>query len=152
LIAPVVLPISPFAYREHADGKIAVLTTARWAAAPIGLGRPTIPSCTRCLRRVTRSFPLSVKPPKEISDLDYIMGRWRHAVHRAAEGEAADALRGVAWRHRLRHHPAACTAAAFRCSGPARPFKGCRFEATHGVLTAVNLDRVIGWSVPHRRP
>ena len=140
------------------DGKIAALTIGtlgggtNWPGATYDPELHTVfaPACNACL------YPLGlVKPPKEISDLDYIMGTagvTPSIILGGGEGEAADAPRG-----RGAGAPAAPVTPPPQ---PVTPPPMQRSSTTvqglsimkppYGVLTAVNLDRgVISWSVPH---
>lgn len=142
------------------DGKIAALTIGtltggtNWQGSTYDPELKTVfaPACNACLA------PLGlVKPPREVSDIDYIMGTAGATVRLitgGGEGDAADAPR----------RPAAGPPAAPPSPPPptaAQGPSGAQRAATtvqglsvlkppYGVLTAVNLERgEVSWSVPH---
>ncbi len=141
------------------EGKIAALTIGtltggtNWQGSTYDPELKTVfaPACNSCLA------PLGlVKPPKEVSDIDYIMGTAGATVRLitgGGEGDAADAPRRPAGAPAAPPPPPAPAAV----QGPtgaqraATTVQGLSvLKPPYGVLTAVNLERGdISWSVPH---
>jgi quinoprotein glucose dehydrogenase len=143
------------------EGKIAALTIGtlnggtNWPGATYDPELHTVfaPACNACLA------PLGlVKPPKEVSDLDYIMGTagaTPRLITGGGEGDAADAPRPG--RGRGGEPPAPPPPPPAAASGPSgfqrasTNVQGLSIvKPPYGVLTAVNLDKgEISWSVAH---
>ena len=147
------------------DGKIAALTIgtlaggSNWPGATYDPELHTVfaPACNACLS------PLGlVRPPKEVSDIDYIMGTagvTARLITGGGEGNAADAptRRGRGGEPPEAPEPPPAPPAASPANAPppgqraASTVQGLSIvKPPYGVLTAVNLEKgEIGWSVPH---
>ena len=111
------------------------------------------PACNSCLA------PLGlVKPAKEVSDIDYIMGTagsTPRLIHGGGEGDAADAPRpagrGAAPAAPPPPPPPAASSGPTGFQRASTNVQGLSIsKPPYGVLTAVNLERgEISWSVPH---
>jgi glucose dehydrogenase len=149
---------------SKAEGPLAALTSGTLSGGVNWPGSAYDPelhtffthACNACIS------PLGlVAPPKDFSDLDYVMGtagQTFRPITGGGEGEAADApRRPAAPPPPPTPPPAAAGAAAGRGGAPAG---GGGFGATvqglsivkppYGVIAAINLDRGdLVWSVPH---
>jgi glucose dehydrogenase len=162
-LGPVFLP--PLV--SKAEGPLAALTSGTLSGGVNWPGSAYDPemhvffshACNACIA------PLGlVAPPKEFSDLDYVMGtagQTFRPIVGGGEGEAADApraARGAAPTPPPTPPPA--TAGGGRGTTPPAPPAGGGFGATvqglnivkppYGVIVAINMDKgELMWSVPH---